>query len=537
MPITAITIENFKGIREPVRVELKPITLLFGPNSAGKSTIIQALHYAREIFERQNLNPDRTILGGDSIDLGGFKRLIYKQDLSLPIKIRFDLNIEEEDLPIYIPPYREHWQNHTDEGQKLQALEIHKIQTEGISLAFGRIKSAWVQVDVKWSEIQEKPYVRQYEVGLNGEILGRINATSDFKKIYISEFNDSNLALWDEDYHEDVKMNAGAGWRFEDDNYDPNIYLDNQRSAIPNWGQPLHFWRNHFDNINPSFLSLLEPQYTIFQSVLVGAGELVRNELVKLCYLGPLRDVPNRGQRQTTSPDESRWANGLAAYDTIFYAEDALINRVNEWLTRKNRLNSGYKLVVKKFRELENDNPLILAALQGRMLDEDLDLRDILFKLPIKRRLLIHDELKRIELELQDIGVGISQVLPVVVAALHHKSGLVAIEQPELHIHPALQVALGDLFIEQICEYPDLTFILETHSEHLMLRFLRRIRETGEQEAPENRSLTPAELSVNFLEQGEAGISLLPIRVDEDGEFMDKWPKGFFEEREDELIY
>jgi AAA15 family ATPase/GTPase len=101
MSITAITIENFKGIREPVRVELKPITLLFGPNSAGKSTIIQALHYAREIFERQNLNPDRTLLGGGAIDLGGFESLVHKHDTNLPIKIGFELDLRNEDIPIY----------------------------------------------------------------------------------------------------------------------------------------------------------------------------------------------------------------------------------------------------------------------------------------------------------------------------------------------------------------------------------------------------------------------------------------------------
>ena len=42
--ITAIEIENFKGVRDRVRVELKPITLIFGANSSGKSTILQALH-------------------------------------------------------------------------------------------------------------------------------------------------------------------------------------------------------------------------------------------------------------------------------------------------------------------------------------------------------------------------------------------------------------------------------------------------------------------------------------------------------------
>jgi len=52
MILKALTLENFKGIREPVRIEFAPLTLLFGPNNAGKSTIIQALMYAREVLER-----------------------------------------------------------------------------------------------------------------------------------------------------------------------------------------------------------------------------------------------------------------------------------------------------------------------------------------------------------------------------------------------------------------------------------------------------------------------------------------------------
>ncbi len=94
-----MTIENFKGIKDPVHIDFKPVTLLFGPNSAGKSTIIQALHYAGELFERQNVNPDKTFFGGNTIDLGGFKSLVNNHDLSLPIKIRFDLDLSNEDLP------------------------------------------------------------------------------------------------------------------------------------------------------------------------------------------------------------------------------------------------------------------------------------------------------------------------------------------------------------------------------------------------------------------------------------------------------
>lgn len=58
MRLKSLTIENFKGISDPVTIELKPITLLFGPNSAGKSTIVQAFHYMREILERGNVDVD-----------------------------------------------------------------------------------------------------------------------------------------------------------------------------------------------------------------------------------------------------------------------------------------------------------------------------------------------------------------------------------------------------------------------------------------------------------------------------------------------
>jgi AAA15 family ATPase/GTPase len=70
----SITLQNFKGIQKPVTINLKPITMLFGPNSAGKSTIIQALHYAHEIFERGNTDPGTPLLDGETINLGGLDK-------------------------------------------------------------------------------------------------------------------------------------------------------------------------------------------------------------------------------------------------------------------------------------------------------------------------------------------------------------------------------------------------------------------------------------------------------------------------------
>ena len=66
--ITAMEIENFKGIGRPMRVEFRPITLLFGNNSAGKSTVLHALCYAHEILSHGNVDVHQT-------DIGVFRRI------------------------------------------------------------------------------------------------------------------------------------------------------------------------------------------------------------------------------------------------------------------------------------------------------------------------------------------------------------------------------------------------------------------------------------------------------------------------------
>lgn len=72
---------NFRGIRERDKLDFRPITLLFGANSAGKSTVLHALLYAREVFERHNLDADQSIAGGKQIALG---RAVKRHELQYP---------------------------------------------------------------------------------------------------------------------------------------------------------------------------------------------------------------------------------------------------------------------------------------------------------------------------------------------------------------------------------------------------------------------------------------------------------------------
>ena len=97
--ITAVEIENFKGIGRPMRVDLRPITLLFGRNSVGKSTVLHALCYAHEILSHRNVDAHKTSLGGDQIDLGGFRRFVHRHDLTRSVRLRFELNLRGLVLP------------------------------------------------------------------------------------------------------------------------------------------------------------------------------------------------------------------------------------------------------------------------------------------------------------------------------------------------------------------------------------------------------------------------------------------------------
>lgn len=107
--IKSISLKNFKGFSEEVRIDLRPITLLFGANSAGKSTILQALQYVREILERNNPNPDRTLQGGEAVDLGGFLNLVHGRDPEKRIEIEIGMDLSNDTFPEITPESFDDW--------------------------------------------------------------------------------------------------------------------------------------------------------------------------------------------------------------------------------------------------------------------------------------------------------------------------------------------------------------------------------------------------------------------------------------------
>ena len=131
-----------------------------------------------------------------------------------------------------------------------------------------------------------------------------------------------------------------------------------------------------------------------------------------------------------------------------------------------------------------------------------------------------------VEVGISDVGFGISQLLPFIVQSLVSQKKIITIEQPEVHVHPKLQADIGDLLAEAIKKPKSNQFIIETHSEHLVLRLQKLVR-TGK--------LKPKDISIIYVTRGKDGSDALQLRVDEEGDFIDEWPEGFFSERLIEL--
>jgi len=536
MIIRALTIENFKVIREPVRVEFKPITLLFGPNSAGKSTIVQALHYAREILERNNLDVDRTVGTDESFDLGGFNNLAHKHDLNLPIKLKFELSFS----PL---------------------ADISDFLT-------GKVDNAWIEFGIKWSNFLDAPLVISCTIGLDGEHFAGIVCAEDGKRARITDINFEHHMIT----KSEVELDGGnvvfkdilaamvtavkQEFLFSKDKskadssiaqgptikLEPQLFID-QQTALPRYVRLNDEIRKEDEpetekTISDPYeegLSAWEMLNDFFQTYFGGLTSVLRDELRKFRYIGPIRKTPPRFFAPVRVEDESRWTSGLAAWDVLHKADESFILKTNNWLANESRLNSGYRLEVKKYKELDTSGSVWLSLTSKELLFDDEEAIEEIKRLPEKKRIFLRDETNGIEVLPQDVGIGISQVLPVIVVALHSNNGIVAIEQPELHIHPAFQVALGDLFISQVKEQ-DVCFLLETHSEHLLLRLMRRIRQTAEGELPPAApELNPDDLAIHYVEQTAEGMQISMIQVDREGDFIDKWPRGFFPERFEEL--
>ncbi len=573
MRITEIALTNFRSFQATQSIALAPVTLLFGPNSVGKSSVLMALFYIQQMLEKGQCDPQRIDALGEK-HIGGFKSLVNGRDLAKRMVIKLtldksgaigasynqivDLVGDDFGLPVDSP---------TADANRM-AVEFH----------------------IAWSKAEDMAYVACYKVWLDDSLIAELSSDAGLRQPVITWLNYRHPALLTEADHEEYAegdyvsrlhelLNANRkpetvsrtdiGQNAEISFEHAVIGFKGLAGALPVPGKRLE-----------TVIEADEPTLTlrlheILSDVLVAPLDNLLALLNESLCIGPLRLIPDALHQPNPYPQQKDWYSGAAAWDVTGRLTAANMVELNHWLNTSGTLNLGYSLRSKRVisqaaysgggdtaselqalietfgdslrlslseadedgNPLPEQHPISLDAVK-KLLEADqhstgAKARQLATK-EVHSKWVLWDDLNNIEVAFSEVGVGISQLFPLVVAAIQAGRGIIACEQPELHVHPRIQVGIGDLLTQA---NKNTTFLIETHSEHLILRILRRIRETSERELPAGlQPVSPADVSIVYMEPCEAGVRTRRIEIDRTGEFTSRWPNGFFAERGEELF-
>jgi predicted ATPase len=547
--LKAIELENFKAFGERNRIELAPITLIFGENSAGKSSILQALNLLKQTRE----NRDHGVLllprtEGGIVDLGGFKELLFDHDLQRELSIRIDMipDVFSRRRPSEAISDQSNGQEYQgfevtfarpseDAEIELRSLTIHGTAALGRAAEFrpthlesgrsrpfahdpsvmtrssGSIRTS----DVKgarctwlteeryfWCDIYARSKRRAEKIvdelrQLRSDAHESARQVSLFEEVegekrsWLGEIDEA-ITFYESDFSIDAFIKRMLQAELQTviglDGFIPILLRQRERERLPEL--------ETFRRFGPTRLRMRDLTLDL-SGFAVDCGRTFDSALESLYPMGPYRRAPQRWYIFTgTSPQDVGYSGDLLP--DLLFRRPELVQETNGWL---DKLEMGYHIKVQSVGIRSRD------LFEVRLID--------------KRRG------REVDVALSDVGFGVSQILPFIVQSLAGERQTITIEQPEVHIHPRLQADIGDLLAAAILPPRLHRFIIETHSEHLVLRMQRLVRDGR---------LQPDEVSIIYVSRGTDGSRAQRLRLDSSGDFIDDWPGGFFPERLRELM-
>ena len=575
--LSAISLAGFQVFEKVTHIPIRRITLLFGPNSAGKSSVEDALEILYELYGDRGRSGSHS--WADEFDF-------ENSSVISALAVAYGKGSTR------IQRLHRHWRR-LGEGPESYAERMHL----GLE---GRIDSC------SFSDIWEfySDSNRANNIPGNSEfILSRLGApTSDDEcchdvrlvtefRLNLNEFNNQFVPLCDVQLHingipltaivEDEKIGLNIQhWALHQINWPYDFtalagqfpeYVSYQDGwvwlKVPVTGRekiPMQAWRLH--DVNPTILKLatefIDIYNDIFFHVLVSWSPFINkpHKVPASRTIPAERDLvffedkwnpseiycPDKASSLVSSPfdDFGLKDSGNTQYSWL---PDSSMSEVNRMLTDHLFMERGYRL--------EKDCLVVLSIQEFSELgasgkDSSKNPHDYS---EFTRYFLVDSQGR--EFSFSEVGSGLGYVLPVLCAACGNNP-ISLIQQPELHLHPALQAALGDVFIEassvRVFNYrsefdstnmrlfhdQEKKFLVETHSEHILLRILKRIRQTNNDTLTDrNLRIKADEVAVVYFDPSPNGITQVNhLRISEDGDFLDPWPRGFFDERGKELF-
>ena len=270
-------------------------------------------------------------------------------------------------------------------------------------------------------------------------------------------------------------------------------------SFLRNRGRP---W-----GLPPPAKSYLFPSETrsYFQNAdFLGDLELAYENLMdSLYYLGPLRKYPQREYPWSGSSPDGVGRRGERTMDAILAATRDDLKRRLRPRARGVRRIPFQQIIAHWLRKLE--------------LIRDFSMEEVAQGTNLYRA-MVKTSASSVPTALPDVGFGVSQVLPALVLLYYVPEGsTVLMEQPEIHLHPAVQSRLADVMLN-VARVRNVQIVVESHSEHLMRRLQRRVAE---------EKASPEDVKLYFVSSNRGAAQLSDLRLNEWGE-IENWPDNFF---------
>jgi predicted ATPase len=497
--INSISIKNFKSISSnedgsPIELKFSRLNLIYGKNSSGKSSILRAIVSMCDLM-RGKSDFRKPVLKSNRVDLGAYENLVYKHDKCLDAHIGVSIN-DKTNFSIDF--------GLLDDGglaNKSISIKTH------ISFSSDNSSDKNGALDLDNAD-QSGIYLLNLTTSLN--INSRI-------------FNDANTLYYNYSSEEMNNISVVESYKIKND-FGEYIF-EKIEHPINTGGLSIE------NTCTPSQeRKLIELKGSDF----INSIDRFMRELSHLCYIGPHRQVLKRG---FTYEDEK---NDIYSYATLqsLNNNQTVLDLVNNALSY---IELNYKLTIEPY-----EDSLRIDYFKFSLYIENLD-----------------DKTKT---SLSDVGYGISQVIPILIELYSLRSEMMIIEQPELHLHPTQQALLSEIIflatlglsprsnslkssrkLEECNELDQKKQVfIETHSEYLLLRLQRLIRE-GNRLSGMNLDdsicdkINHNELKIYYAEKQSSGdkdtVSTMfkEIRLNKRGVMLDDWPNGFFEERWDEI--
>lgn len=423
--------KNFRAFLDTNWVVIKPLTILLGPNNAGKTSITAPLLLLDQTLKSED-STTPLITRGDLFDAGTYTDLIHSHVRSSELFLGFRF--------------------HVHEPRKRNIPRVGAYAPGAVELTFAWDKETRSIVLKRYAvfDIYKRPMLRQ---------------TRGKGPTYTLHSYEPSRLRTDERFA--VRRTAPTNCFFT---VGSTLYTFDRKIQGPDAARKARRHSEAFQN----YLSAIGLTYSE-----------VRNVFDSFSYIGPIRAQPKRYYEVRPEKPSAVGARGEAAPELIRRNASKLKKDLNRWVKA---FEFGDSLEVNSLSD--NLYELNFVSAGGTK-----------------------------KTSIADAGFGASQVLPLVVQALTAERGSLCVaEQPEIHLNPRLQCVLADLLAE--IANRDRRVIVETHSEHVLLRLRRLIADN---------KISSDKVAIYYIEGTARKATIREIELSEKGAVL-AWPKGFFEE-------